>query len=565
MANETILIIDDNADVRTLLGERVLPGYGYRTLTAPDGQEGLWQIRSHNPDLILLDLRLPDMTGIDLLHILSSEGYDTPVILITAYGSELIAAQALRLGVHDYIIKPFTLDEIVASIERALSEQRLRRERNTLHERLQSLNIAMRILADIGAEAITQQDTDLQLCRLLEMSMAAARGRSGRLWIHELEGYGLFLRVAQDRPDQRAYLLRAGNPPAQVEQALALGTFQQWEEGQPGPGQEVCLAAPIQLTSWPAAVLEMRFPKEEVLPDDSRLLLLRIAANWIGTVLEWGHLRRQIGTIQHQNEVLGTLSRDAMLILDAQEAVIAATPAIETLTGQSPHDIIGRNFREWAREIELPEGEPVDWYLKPAADERAAERYTFLFRGPRGEPRRAEVQVLVEQIESVSRRYLLFHDVTAFNRLEQETRALRRQIGEALRHARPGLLLIDPKGVITACDGMAEKMLRLDREALVGHAIWEALAQTEGGPLLSEQIARTYREGNGYAEVHWPEGEAKAVGITLTLLLGPEAAPQAIVAWIEALQPNTNTSSMGGSDNAGNFLGRSGFDSNPRR
>ena len=137
MAGETILIIDDNADVQILLGERVLPAHGYRTLSAPDGQEGLWQIRAHKPDLILLDLRLPDMTGIDLLHILAAEGYDIPVILITAYGSELIAAQALRLGVHDYIIKPFTLDEILESVERALTTLRLRRERNSLNERVQ--------------------------------------------------------------------------------------------------------------------------------------------------------------------------------------------------------------------------------------------------------------------------------------------------------------------------------------------------------------------------------------------------------------------------------------------
>ncbi len=564
MASETILIIDDNADVRTLLGERVLPGYGYRTLTAPDGQEGLWQIRSHNPDLILLDLRLPDMTGIDLLHILSSEGYDTPVILITAYGSELIAAQALRLGVHDYIIKPFTLDEIVASIERTLTEQRLRRERNSLHERLQLLNVAMRILADIGAEAIMQQDTDLQLCRLLEMSMAAARGRSGRLWIHELEGYGLFLRVAQDRPDQRAYLLRAGNPPPQVEQALALETFQQWEEGPPGAGQEICLAAPIVLTSWPAAVLEMRFPKEEVLSDDSRLLLLRIAVNWIGTILEWGHLRRKISAIQRQGEVLGMLSHDAMLVLNEEEVVVAATPAIETLTGQRPREIIGRNFREWAREIELPEGAPIDWYLKPSNDKRTAERYNFFFRGPQGEAHRAEVQVLVEQVESISRRYLLFHDVTAFNRLEQEARSLRHQVGEALRQARPGLLLIDPKGIVIACDKTAEEILSLDRAALLGKAIWEALAQAEGGPLLSEQIARTYREGSGYAEIRWPEKDA-AAGITLTLLQGAEGMPQAIVAWIGAAQSNTSASGAGRTDNAGNLLGSSRLNSHPRR
>ena len=529
MANETILIVDDNADVRTLLGERVLPSYGYRTLTAPDGQEGLWQIRSHNPDLILLDLRLPDMTGIDLLHILSSEGYDTPVILITAYGSELIAAQALRLGVHDYIIKPFTLDEIVASVERALTATRLRRERNALNERLQSLNLAMRILADTGPDIVHQRNSNLQLCRLLEMTMAATRSTSGRIWIHELEGYGLYLRVAQDRADQRAYLLRAGDPPAPVEQALALGTFQQWEEGPPD-AQETCLATPIILTSWPAAVLEMHFPKEEVLPDDSRLLILRIAGNWLGMVLEWANLNQQLVALQRQYETLGNLSRDALLVLDHDETIVAATPAVETMMGQRPDQVIGHNFRQWVREIEIPQdhGEIVEWYLQQAGAGQVSERYALLFRGAQGEPHQAEVQVLVQQEEEALRRYLLFHDTTAYHRIEQEVRILRRQLGGPGQGSRVGLLMLDLQGVVGACDEVAVEILKLSREELVGRPLWEALAKTEGHHLLPEAIARAYREGHAYAELSWVPRWAAPLGLTLALLVEQANTPTGI-------------------------------------
>ena len=541
MANESILIIDDNADVRTLLGERVLPNYGYRTLTAPDGQEGLWQIRSHNPDLILLDLRLPDMTGIDLLHILSSEGYDTPVILITAYGSELIAAQALRLGVHDYIIKPFTLDEIVASVERALTETRLRRERNALNERLQSLNLALRILADTGPDIVHQQETDLQLCRLLEMTIAATRARSGKLWIHELEGYGLYLRVTQDRADQRAYLLRSGSPAPQVEQTLALGTFQQWEEGQPGD-LEICLATPIVLTSWPAAVLEMHFPKEEVLPDDSRLLILRIASNWLGMVLEWDYLLRQLGTLQRQTETMGMLSRDVLLILDEEEMIIAATPALDTMLGLRPGEVVGKNFRQWIREIELPQdkGEVVDWYLQQSGEKKASERYAFFFRGPQGDPRQAEVQVLVQSEKESLRRYLLFRDVTSYNRLEHEVRSLRHQMGEAVRGAWPGLALVDLKGTILASDARMSDFLNQPREALVGLPLWDAFSQAEGHHVLPEEIARAYREGNGYTELSWPEKWPGKMAIALILLVGDEGTPTGIAALAGPVQPVAN-------------------------
>jgi PAS domain S-box-containing protein len=531
LANETILIVDDNADVRTLLGERVLPSYGYRTLTAPDGQEGLWQIRSHNPDLILLDLRLPDMTGIDLLHILSSEGYDTPVILITAYGSELIAAQALRLGVHDYIIKPFTLDEIVASVERALTATRLRRERNALNERLQSLNLAMRILADTGPDIVHQQNSDLQLCRLLEMTMAATRASAGKIWIHEIEGYGLYLRVAQDQADQRAYLLRADNPPPPVEQALALGTFQQWEEGPPGT-PEVCLATPIILTSWPAAVLEMHFPKEEVMSDDSRLLILRIAGNWLGMVLEWSNLYQQLTALQRQAETLGDLSRDALLVLDQEENIISATPSIETLTGQRPAQVIGSNFREWIQEIEIPqnEGEMVEWYLQHSDITQVSERYAFVFRGPQDESRQAEVEVLVQQEEETLRRYLLFHDTTAYNRLEQEVRTLRRQLGTPAHGPRQALLTLDVQGTVTACDEAAAELIDLSQEEIIGRPLWEILHKAEGSHLLPETIARAYREGHDHIEVSWTTRSTGPIGITLALLLGNGSAPAGIAA-----------------------------------
>jgi len=533
LANETILIVDDNADVRTLLGERVLPSYGYRTLTAPDGQEGLWQIRSHNPDLILLDLRLPDMTGIDLLHILSSEGYDTPVILITAYGSELIAAQALRLGVHDYIIKPFTLDEIVASVERALTETRLRRERNALNERLQSLNLAMRILADTGPDIVHQQNSDLQLCRLLEMTMAATRADSGRIWIHELESYGLYLRAAQDRADQRAYLLRADNPQAPVEQALALGTFQQWEEGPPD-AREICLATPIILTSWPAAVLEMHFPKEEVLSDDSRLLILRISGNWLGMVLEWGNLYQQLGALQRQTETLGKLSRDALLVLDHEENIITATPAVETMMGQRPAQIIGKSFRQWIQEIEVPqsEGEMVDWYLQQSGTEQVSERYAFFFRGPQGEPHQAEVEVLVQQEGESLRRYLLFHDTTGYNQLDQEVRILRRQLETSTPSSRLALLSLDLQGTIVSCDQTAAEILNTPREETIGHPFWEVMADAEGNHLLPEAIARTYREGQDYVEVSWPGKGTDLLGITLALLVGEAESPTGIAVLI---------------------------------
>ncbi len=529
MASETILIIDDNADVRILLGERVLPSYGYRTLVAPDGQEGLWQIRTNNPDLILLDLRLPDMTGLDLLHVLSSEGYDTPVILITAYGSELIAAQALRLGVHDYIIKPFTLDEIIESVERALTEQRLRRERNALVDRLQYCTTAMRMLTELGTEFDHTGDPQLRLCRLLSAAVAATRSQAGRLWfLDALEGT-LQLYAIQERADQPAYVShQPQEAPPQVEEALAAGTLQQWTKEETGD-EETGLAVPILMEGKPQGVLEVDIAdQEEVLENGTCQLILQSFAERLGLAQDCSRLRRQGSFLQRQIEVLGSLSADVLLVLDAQETIVAATSAIEALTGQPAGEVIGRDFRQWIEEIESPQGELVEWYLRQLGQEHTSERYAFAFSGPQGEQRHAEVQVLSHQEEGASWRYLLFHDTTTSDTLEQNLRTLRRTLSEVIRGSRLGLFLTDLQGTVLAVNSILSESLGLPQEALVGRSIWEAFADAEGGNRLPEEIARAYREGSGYTEVHWLEKDDAFWGVASLLLLGAEGTPYGI-------------------------------------
>jgi len=565
LAGETILIIDDNADVRVLLGERVLPSYGYRTLTAPDGQEGLWQIRTHSPDLILLDLRLPDMTGLDVLHILSSEGYDTPVILITAYGSELIAAQALRLGIHDYIIKPFTLDEIVESVERALTEQRLRRERNALADRLQYYTAALRMLADVGTEVAYPEDPYLQICRLLEMSVAATRSHAARLWVHEPQDDILYLRVAQDRADQRAYLLRQRTePPAQVQEALRSAEVQKWAEESNGV-TEIALAIPILLDGQPTSVLEVYLPDETVLQDDSQIQLLRILADWAGLLLNRSHVLRQIAFLRQQFNAVANLSQDMLLVLDEKDAIVAATPAIEEMMGCRPEEVIGRDFCQWIEEVESPQGEFVDWYLQQSGEERTSARYAFSFRGRQGGAHQAEVQVLAHQEgEDVLQRYLLFHEVTARNRLEQEVRTLRRTVTEVVRGSGLGLCLTDLKGTVLAVSGELLDLLQLPQEVLLGRPLWETLDPAEGRHLLPEEIARACREGTSYMEVRWPDKGIGVLGITASLLLGADGAPHAIVVLAGPARTADTEQDAERPADEGDLLGRTGVDPDAR-
>jgi len=131
-ANERVLVMDDSLVYRDLIVNHVLKPNGYETLAAADGREGLQVALDQKPDLIITDLRMPGLDGIEVLQGLCDAGYDIPVILMTLHGSEDLVVQAFRLGAKDYVIKPFDVEEMLAAIDRALTEQRLRREREAL-------------------------------------------------------------------------------------------------------------------------------------------------------------------------------------------------------------------------------------------------------------------------------------------------------------------------------------------------------------------------------------------------------------------------------------------------
>jgi DNA-binding NtrC family response regulator len=127
MAGETILIIEDEKLVRWSLKER-LTKEGYEVVEAETGAAGIAALGQDLIDLVLLDFRLPDMTGLDVLRKVVSESPETPTILMTAYSSVDSAVEAIKLGAYDYINKPFNHDEMVVTIGRALESSHLRRE-----------------------------------------------------------------------------------------------------------------------------------------------------------------------------------------------------------------------------------------------------------------------------------------------------------------------------------------------------------------------------------------------------------------------------------------------------
>jgi DNA-binding NtrC family response regulator len=133
-ARTQLLVVDDDAAMRDFLSESLMDE-GYRVDVAAGGRAGVDRVRAGGVDLVVTDVKMPDMDGLDMLAEIrapgpmATEGGNPPhVVVITAFGSIETAKRALKLGAHDYITKPFEIDDLLVAVEKALDERTLRRE-----------------------------------------------------------------------------------------------------------------------------------------------------------------------------------------------------------------------------------------------------------------------------------------------------------------------------------------------------------------------------------------------------------------------------------------------------
>jgi DNA-binding NtrC family response regulator len=124
--NGTILIADDDPDIREILKD-TLDSLGARIIVATDGQQCLDRVEASAPDVVLLDIEMPFKSGLQVLEELRQRGVAATVIMITAYGTVERAVEAMKQGAYDFITKPFDLDHIALTVEKALEREKLKR------------------------------------------------------------------------------------------------------------------------------------------------------------------------------------------------------------------------------------------------------------------------------------------------------------------------------------------------------------------------------------------------------------------------------------------------------
>jgi two-component system response regulator AtoC len=141
-----VLVVDDEENIRLVL-RTLLKKHGYDVEVADSGESALALIETFDPDVILTDVRMPRMGGLDLLATLKGKQHPATVIVMSAYGNVDLAIEAMKAGAYDYVSKPFKPDEIVLVLRKAEERETLRRENRALREQIQKDNQFESILA----------------------------------------------------------------------------------------------------------------------------------------------------------------------------------------------------------------------------------------------------------------------------------------------------------------------------------------------------------------------------------------------------------------------------------
>ena len=264
---ERVLIIDDSEEIRDFLCEYILQPKGFEVLQASNGLMGLEMAIAKEPDLMIVDQQMPRLTGLEVLEKLRERGIEIPAILATAHGSEETAVAAFRLGIRDYVIKPFDADEISESVDRALRESRLQRERDQLVQQLMESNSQLQrraqelnVLYGVGKSVASSLDLEEVLHRVVEAAVYVVGAEEGSLMLLDEEQGELYIRASKNL-DSKAQSMRkrvndslAGKV-LQTKRAIAIGNDSQWKRTHTALLVKSLIYVPLILQNKPIGVL----------------------------------------------------------------------------------------------------------------------------------------------------------------------------------------------------------------------------------------------------------------------------------------------------------------------
>lgn len=362
---ERVLVIDDSPDVREFMVEYILKPKGFEVLTATDGLMGLEMAIAKEPDLMITDQQMPGLTGIELLQKLRERNVDIPAILVTGEGSEDTAVRAFRLGIRDYVIKPIDADELSESIDKALRESRLQKERDQLVEQLMESNSQLQrraqelnVLYGVGKSVSSSLDLEEVLHRVVEAAVYVVGAEEGSLMLLDEERGELYIRASKNL-DSKAQSMRkrvtdslAGKV-LQSKRAIAIGTDSQWKRTHTALLVKSLIYVPLILQNKPIGVLGVTNHIKETSFDSNDTRALSALGGYATIAINNANM---YNTLVHERNLLGTVVEqieNPVIVVDEDFRLSVLNAAARDALDTSEKEAMGRPIMDLIHDAEL--------------------------------------------------------------------------------------------------------------------------------------------------------------------------------------------------------------------
>jgi PAS domain S-box-containing protein len=361
---ESILIVDDNESIcRTL--RLILEKKGYETETAGTGREAIEKAQARFFNLAFLDIRLPDMAGIELLVHLKEMRPDVAVILVTGHASLKTAVQALNEGASGYITKPLDMDDVVSKARDVLEKQRLvienRRlyqaaqrelaERKRVEEALERRAVQLATLNRIGHHVASILDQQKLLQRAVDAVQADLGYLRAAVLLLDEETSGLYVAAATDNfweiiPDSYRQPVGKGAIGIAAETGKTVLVKDASTDSRPYRVGEwfspSSLSVPINVGGRVIGVVEVEADVPNAF-DENDQAALEAMADQIAIAIENARLYADIEQRQMYLEGVLNAAPDAIVTLDARHRIVEWNAGAEKLFGYSPKEVIGQD------------------------------------------------------------------------------------------------------------------------------------------------------------------------------------------------------------------------------
>lgn len=197
-----ILVVDDEPVARQSLSD-ILRLEGYQVTAVANGELAVDHVRQYTVDLIVLDLKMPGMNGMDVVQVVNQISPDTEIILLTAFGSVETAVEALRQRVHDYLFKPASPNQILESVRRGLERREAKLAERKEEEEIQVYTTKNGIEVDLMRRTVSQGDLTESLTPAEGHLLKVFLGNAGKVFSHRelvllVQGYDVSQREAQE-------------------------------------------------------------------------------------------------------------------------------------------------------------------------------------------------------------------------------------------------------------------------------------------------------------------------------------------------------------------------------